>query len=51
MDYNETFTLVARMEPIRLALEIAASKSWEVHHMDVKSDFLHGDLEEDIYMR
>ena len=34
-----------------MVLAIVASKRWEVHHMDVKSDFLHGDLEEDIYMK
>ena len=44
LDYNETFTLVARMDSIRLVLAIAASRRWEVHHMDVKSAFLHGDL-------
>ena len=51
LDYNETFTHVARMESIRLVLAIAASKRSEVHHMDVKSAFLHGDLKEEIYMR
>ena len=51
MEYNETFSPVARMDSIRLVLAIAASKRWEVHHMDVKSAFLHGYLEEDIYMK
>ena len=51
MDYNDTFSHVARMNSIRIVLAIAASKRWEVHHMDVKSSFLHGDLEEEIYMR
>ena len=51
LDYNETFTPVARMDSIKLVLAIAASKRWEVHHMGVKSSFLHGDLEEDIYMK
>ena len=51
MDYNEEFLLVARMDSIRLVLVIVASKRWEVHHMDVKSAFLYGDLEEEIYMR
>ena len=36
VEYNETFSLVAKMDSIRLALAIAASKQWEVHHMDVK---------------
>ena len=39
------------MDSIRLVLAIAASKRWEVNHMDVKSAFLHGDLQEDIYMQ
>jgi hypothetical protein len=38
------------MHSIRLALAIAATKGWEVHHMDVKNAFLHGDLSEEIYM-
>ena len=50
IDYNETFAPVEKMDSIRLALVIAASKQWEVHHMDVKCDFLNGDLTEDIYM-
>ena len=49
IDYNETFAPVAKMDSIRLALAIAASKQWEVHHMDVKCDFLNGDLTEEIY--
>ena len=51
IDYNETFAPVAKMDSIRLALAITASKQWEVHHMDVKCDFLNGDLAEDIYMQ
>ena len=44
IDYNETFAPVVNMDSIRLVLAIAASKQWEVHHMDVKSAFLHGDM-------
>ena len=50
IDYNETFAPMAKMDSIRLALAIAASKQWEVHHMDVKCAFLNGDITEDIYM-
>jgi hypothetical protein len=50
IDYTETFAPVAKMDSIRLVLAIAASHKWEVHHMDVKSAFLHGDIKEDIYM-
>jgi hypothetical protein len=38
------------MNSIRLVLSLAASHKWEVHQMDVKSAFLHGDLKEEIYM-
>ena len=48
--YDETFSLVANMDFIRLAISITTSKGWEVHHMDVKNAFLHGDLSEEIYM-
>ena len=46
VDYHETFAPVTKMDSIRLVLEISASKHWEVHHMDVKSAFIHGDIHE-----
>ncbi|GKB80073.1 ribonuclease H-like domain, reverse transcriptase, RNA-dependent DNA polymerase [Tanacetum coccineum] len=48
IDFEEVFAPVARMETIRLLLAIAANNKWEVHHLDVKSAFLHGDLKEEI---
>ena len=51
VDYTETCEPVAKMDSIKLVLAIVASKCWEVHHMDVKSDFIHGDLHEEIYMK
>ena len=33
------------------AITVATSKRWELHHMDVKSSFLHGDLKEETYMK
>ena len=47
----ETFAPVAKMDSIRLVVAIAASKCWEVHHMDVKSAYIHGEIQEDIYMK
>eukprot|EP00253_Pinus_taeda_P031244 PITA_31244 len=38
------------MNSVRLVLSLAASFKWDVHQMDVKSTFLHGDLHEEIYM-
>ena len=49
--YNVTFALVEKMDSIRLALAIVASKQWEVHQMDVKCAFINGDLNEEIYMQ
>jgi hypothetical protein len=46
IDYNETFAPVAKMNSIYLVLALSASHKWEVHQMDVKSAFLHGDLKE-----
>jgi hypothetical protein len=50
IDYNETFTLISKMDSIELVLTIIATRHWEVHNMDVKSEFIHGDLEKEIYM-
>ena len=50
LDYIDTFAPIAKTYFIRLVLAIAASKRWEVHHMDVKSEFIHGEIQEDIYM-
>ena len=50
-DYNENFAPVAKMVTIRAFLQLVASHDWEVHQMDVHNDFLHGDLEEEVYMQ
>ena len=49
-DYEEVFAPVARLETIRLLVSIAATRGWEVHHLDVKTAFLHGDLKEIVYV-
>ena len=50
IEYTKTFSHVAKMNSSCLFLSLAASFKWEVHQMDVKSAFLHGDLHEEIYM-
>jgi hypothetical protein len=50
IDFEETFPPVSRMEAIRLLLAYACSKNVKVYHMDIKSTFLNGELEEEVYI-
>ena len=50
VDYDEVFAPVARLEIVRILLSLAAQGEWEVHHMNVKSAFLNGDLQEEVYV-
>ena len=50
IDYKETFSLVTRYELIQYLLAHAALLNWEIEAMDVISAYLHGVLEEEIYM-
>ncbi|WVZ63797.1 hypothetical protein U9M48_013402 [Paspalum notatum var. saurae] len=50
-DYEETFAPIARLEPIWILLAFADSKGFKLQQMDVKSAFLNGFIEEEIYMR
>jgi hypothetical protein len=51
VDFDEVFTPVARIESVRLLLALAAQEGWLVHHMNVKSVFLNGELVEEVYVR
>ena len=49
-DYFDTYSPVARMTTIRVQLSMAASHGLLVHQMDVKTNFLNGELDEEIYI-
>ena len=51
IDYDETFSPVAMLKSVRILLDIAAALDYEICQMDVKTAFLNGELEEDIYMQ
>ncbi|KAK8694820.1 hypothetical protein V6N13_072364 [Hibiscus sabdariffa] len=50
VDYDETFSPVAMFKSIRILLALAAFHDYEIWQMDVKTAFLNGKLEEDVYM-
>ena len=50
VNYKDTFTPVARLNSLCLLLAIVAQSDLDVHHIDIKSAYLNGDLDEEIYM-
>ncbi|KAL0453759.1 UNVERIFIED_CONTAM: Retrovirus-related Pol polyprotein from transposon TNT 1-94 [Sesamum latifolium] len=50
INYFDTYSLVARLTTIRVLIALASVYSLPIHHMDVKTSFLYGELEDEIYM-
>lgn len=48
IDYEETFSPIARIELVRMFLAYAANKKFKVYQMGVKSTFINGELEEEV---
>ena len=49
IDYEETFAPVARYTSIRTIIALATKMKWKLHRMDVKTTFLNGVIEEEVY--
>jgi hypothetical protein len=50
VDYDETFAPVSRYTSIRTIIALVASMGWKLHQMDVKTTFLNGEIEEEVYI-
>ena len=50
IDYEETFARVDRYTSIRIVLALASNMKWKLHQMDVKTTFLNGLIEEEVYI-
>ena len=44
VNYSDTFSLVAKLTIFRLFISLVVSHNWDLHHLDIKNVFLHGDL-------
>jgi hypothetical protein len=51
LDYEETFSPIFKPATIKTVLSLAFSRGWSLKQLDVHNSFLHGKLEEEVYLR
>jgi hypothetical protein len=51
VDYEEMFAPVARYTSIRMIISLTSAMGWRLHHMDMKTTFLNGAIEEEVYIK
>ena len=50
VDYSDTFYLIAKLTSVHLFISLAPSYDWDLHQLDSRNAFIHGDLQEEVYM-
>ena len=48
VDHSDTFSLVAELTSVHLFISLAASYDWDLHQLDIRDAFLHGDLQKEV---